>query len=133
MKFKKIIATGAISLLCTISSFAAQDQFDDIDCTKDQDSMIGLKICAARKLEATEKTLKLKKSEYLRRADKSDHKQINKFYKSAAAYSDALCDLEGRKYAGGSMQSMVIGVCLDGQFQDQIKIIEGLMKSPEEM
>ncbi|WFF83419.1 lysozyme inhibitor LprI family protein [Delftia tsuruhatensis] len=132
MTMGKMAAVAALSLLCGLPAMAAEDQFADIDCTKDQQSMIGMKVCAGRNLEATEKTLKTRKADYLRKANKTDHKQINKFFKAAEAYSDALCDLEGRKYAGGSMQSLVVGVCLDGQYQDQIKTIEGLMKSPEE-
>lgn len=132
MNARNLIYSAVFSAFLSTSAFAGQDQFSDIDCSKEQESMIGMKVCAGRTLEKTEKALKSKKAEYLRKSEKSDQQQIKKFFKAADAYSEAICDLEGRKYAGGSMQGLVIGVCLDGQYQSQIKTIESLMKSPDE-
>jgi len=132
---KRAVVTAFITACCAGSAMAAPasqtDQFSDIDCAKDQESTLGMKVCAGRELEKTEKELKAQKQKMLQTADKDMRKSMTKWFKAGDAYAQATCEVEGQLYAGGSMQGLVIGVCLNSEYGRQLKQLKALEDRPE--
>ena len=134
--FKRVLATTLIAACCaggamTVSAAPQSDKFSDIDCAKEQESMLGMKVCAGRELAKTEKELKAQRQKMLKAADKDMRKSMNKWFKAGDVYADATCEVEGQRYAGGSMQGLVIGVCLNGEYGRQLKELKDLENRPE--
>ena len=90
-----------------------------------------MKVCAGRELAKTEKELKAQRQKMLKAADKDMRKSMNKWFKAGDAYADAMCEVEGQRYAGGSMQGLVIGDCLNGEYGRQLKELKELENRPE--
>ena len=93
--FKRVLATTLIAACCaggvtTVSAAPQSDQFSDIDCSKEQESMLGMKVCAGRELAKTEKELKAQRQKMLKAADKDMRKSMNKWFKASDAYADAI-------------------------------------------
>ena len=85
--FKRVLATTLIAACCaggamTVSAAPQSDQFSDIDCAKEQESMLGMKVCAGRELAKTEKELKAQRQKMLKAADKDMRKSMNKWFKA---------------------------------------------------
>ncbi len=123
---RKVLVTAAIAVWCagsmmTASAAPESDQFSDVDCSKEQDTTIGMKVCAGRELAKTERALKAQQQKMLKTADKSMRKSLNKWFKASDVYADAMCDAKGQNYAGGSMQSLVISFCLNSEYGRQLK------------
>ena len=126
------LATATLS--GSMHAFAApakNDQFADIDCTKDQESTLGMKVCAGRELEKTQKALKAQRQKLMKAADKDMRKVLAKWFKSADTYADAKCAVEGQRFAGGTMETLAYGGCLIGEYDRQLKELVELENRPE--
>lgn len=128
---KKILSIAVLAMAVHGASYAKDDQFADIDCSKDQDSTLGMKVCAGRQLEKTQKQLKAKRNEMLKKVGKEQRKAANSFIKASDAYATSLCSFEDEAYHGGTIQTLVHGMCLDNEYQRQIKLIDEYMNRPE--
>ncbi|MBB6579576.1 uncharacterized protein YecT (DUF1311 family) [Comamonas odontotermitis] len=131
MKAKNLLAIAVLIAAVSGVSHAKDDQFADIDCSKDQDSTLGMKVCAAKELDKTKQALKAKRAEMLKKVGKEQRKAANSYIKASDAYATALCSFEDEAYHGGTIQSLVHGMCLDGEYQRQIKVIDEYMNRPE--
>jgi uncharacterized protein YecT (DUF1311 family) len=131
-KTLKGVALAALMAACVgVSAAPPSDQFSDVDCSKEQESMMGMKVCAGRELAKTEKELKAQRQKMLKAADKDMRKSLSKWFKASDAYADATCEVEGQRFAGGSMQGLATGMCLNGEYGRQLKELKDLENRPE--
>jgi uncharacterized protein YecT (DUF1311 family) len=131
--FKRAVVTACCVGGVMVASAAASepDQFPDIDCSKEQETTLGIKVCSGRELAKTEKELKAQRQKLLNAADKDMRNTMSKWFKASDNYADAMCQVEGQYYAGGSMQGLVVSVCLNNEYGRQLKELNDLENRPE--
>ena len=131
---KKMVAISLLAVCSagmSINAMAKEDQFADVDCSKEQESMLGMKVCAGRELQKTEKLLEAQRSKFLKSADGNMKKAMRTWFKAADALTEAKCEVEGLRYEGGSMQTLVEGTCRDSEYKDQLKALKEYENRPE--
>lgn len=131
---KKIVAISALAICSaglSISAMAKEDQFADIDCSKEQMSTLGMKVCAGRELEKTEKQLKAQREKLLKSAEGNMKKGMTAWFKAADALVEAECEVEGLRYEGGTMQTLVEGLCRDGGYKSHLETLKEFENRPE--
>ncbi|SFF34817.1 lysozyme inhibitor LprI family protein [Paracidovorax wautersii] len=135
LQIKALVAASMIAVACIGSANAkgvtAPEDLDDVDCSQQQDSMIGMKVCAARKLDEAEKQLAANRKKALKAADKAARNALTKLFKASDVYTEALCTAEAQSSEGGSIYSLVYGMCRIGETERQIKVLDGMVNRPE--
>ena len=131
---KKIVVMSVLAICgvsASMNAVAEEDQFADIDCSTEQMSMLGMKVCAGRELEKTEKQLAAQRAKLLKTAEGNMKKGMTAWFKASDALVEAKCEVEGLRYEGGSMQTLVEGVCRDAEYKAELKALEEYENRPE--
>lgn len=131
---KKMVAISVLAICSaglSINAMAKEDQFADIDCSKEQMNTLGMKVCAGRELEKTEKQLKAQRAKLLKSAEGSMKKGMTAWFKAADALVEAQCNVEGLRYEGGSMQTLVEAVCRDTEYKSHLEALKEYENRPE--
>lgn len=92
---------------------------------------MGMKVCTGRELAKTRTDLKAQRQRMLKAASPDTRKSMSQWFKAGDADAGALCEVEGQRNAGASMQGLAYVVCLNGEDGRKLKELKELEKRPE--
>lgn len=113
-------------LACLASSLAFAS--DDINCQKEQKTIMGMKYCSGKKYETLDKTLQAKQKELRTLVGKDRAPYLDQFIAASNKYAEAYCAFNGSQFLGGSMQGLEVIGCMNSEAKRQIKLINELIK-----
>lgn len=104
---------------------------DDVDCSREQMSTVGMRVCASRDLERAEQELKATRQKLRKASDPGTRKALDALFKASDTYTDALCEAKTKSGEGGTLHGVALGMCLTGETRRQNQVLLDLLNRPE--
>lgn len=89
--FALALAGGAQAAAATAAKAEAGTS-DEVDCSREQTSTVGMRICASSDLERAEQELKATRQKLRKASDPGTRKALDALFKASDTYTDALCE-----------------------------------------
>ncbi len=128
--FALALAGGAQAAAATAAKAEAGTS-DEVDCSREQTSTVGMRICASRDLERAEQELKATRQKLRKASDPGTRKALDALFKASDTYTDALCEAKTKSGEGGTLHGVALGMCLAGETRRQNQELLDLLNRPE--